>query len=147
MIRPSLIAVVVLVAGMSRANAKPIAGAIRASPDSRCIYNCCKCNCCVSNDGPVDCVSWRPGRTPVPEQLDLANYLPYLVNRLGAALVARMTARALAAHELNIDMWLVLAVLSYRGAPRQIDLVGMTSIDASTMSRLVTRLVRRGIVT
>jgi len=83
----------------------------------------------------------------VPEQLDLANYLPYLVNRLGAALVERMTAHALAQHELNIDMWRVLAVLANRGAQRQIDLVAMTSIDASTMSRLVTRLVRRGIVT
>jgi len=30
---------------------------------------------------------------------------------------------------------------------RQIDLVDMTSIDASTMSRLVTRLVRMGLVT
>jgi len=83
----------------------------------------------------------------VAEQLDLANYLPYLVNRLGSALVARMTANALEQHQLNIDMWRVLAVLSYRGAHRQIDLVCMTSSDASTMSRLVTRLVRMGFVT
>lgn len=80
-------------------------------------------------------------------ELDLANYLPYLVNRLGAALVASMTANALAPHRLGIDMWRVLAVLSYRGAQRQIDLVGMTSIEASTMSRLVSRLVRMGLVT
>ena len=80
-------------------------------------------------------------------QLDLANYLPYLVNRLGSALVASMTANALAQHELNIDMWRALAVLAYRGAQRQIDLVSMTSIDASTMSRLVTRLARIGLVT
>jgi len=33
------------------------------------------------------------------------------------------------------------------GEQRQIDLVDMTSIDASTMSRLVTRLVRMGLVT
>jgi DNA-binding MarR family transcriptional regulator len=83
----------------------------------------------------------------VTDQLDLANYLPYLVNRLGSALVARMSAQALAQHGLNIDLWRVLAVLSYRGAQRQIDLVGMTSIDASTVSRLVTRLVRMGLVT
>jgi DNA-binding MarR family transcriptional regulator len=37
--------------------------------------------------------------------------------------------------------------LSNRGEQRQIDLVDMTSIDASTMSRLVTRLVRMGLVT
>jgi MarR family transcriptional regulator, organic hydroperoxide resistance regulator len=83
----------------------------------------------------------------VTGQLDLANYLPYLVNRLGSALVARMTANALAQHDLTIDLWRVLAVLAYRGAQRQIDLVAMTSIDASTVSRLVTRLVRMGLVT
>jgi DNA-binding MarR family transcriptional regulator len=37
--------------------------------------------------------------------------------------------------------------LSNNGEQRQIDLVDMTSIDASTMSRLVTRLVRIGLVT
>jgi MarR family transcriptional regulator, organic hydroperoxide resistance regulator len=84
---------------------------------------------------------------PVTDQLDLANYLPYLVNRLGSALVARMSASALAPHKLNIDMWRVLAVLSYRGAQRQVDLVAMTSIDASTVSRLVTRLARMGLLT
>jgi DNA-binding MarR family transcriptional regulator len=44
-------------------------------------------------------------------------------------------------------MWRVLAALSNRGEQRQIDLVDMTSIDASTMSRLVTRMVRMGLVT
>jgi len=83
---------------------------------------------------------------PVSASLDLANYLPYLVNRLGSALVASMTADALAEHHLSIDMWRVLAVLSYRGTQRQIDLVTMTSVEASTMSRLVTRLVRMGLV-
>lgn len=80
-------------------------------------------------------------------QLDLANYLPYLVNRLGGALVAAMIDNALAPSDLTIDMWRLLAVLSYRGAQRQVDLVDMTSIEASTVSRLVTRLVRMGWVT
>ena len=44
-------------------------------------------------------------------------------------------------------MWRVLAALSNNGSQRQVDLVGMTSIDASTMSRLVSRLVRMGLVT
>jgi len=44
-------------------------------------------------------------------------------------------------------MWRVLAVLSNRGEQRQIDLSGMTSIDVSTLSRLVTRLVHMGLVT
>jgi MarR family transcriptional regulator, organic hydroperoxide resistance regulator len=82
------------------------------------------------------------GRT----QLDLGNYLPYLVNRLGGALVANFTETSLASHDLTIDMWRMLAVLAYRGAQRQVDLVAMTSIEASTVSRLVTKLARMGIV-
>src|SRR5262245_53637563 len=44
-------------------------------------------------------------------------------------------------------MWRVLAALSNSGGQRQVDLSGMTSIDPSTMSRLVSRLVRGGLVT
>jgi DNA-binding MarR family transcriptional regulator len=44
-------------------------------------------------------------------------------------------------------MWRVLAALSNNGGQRQVDLAGMTSIDASTMSRLVSRLIRIGLVT
>src|SRR5262245_30715238 len=44
-------------------------------------------------------------------------------------------------------MWRLMAVLSYRGAQCQADLVDMTSIEASTVSRLVTRLARMGLVT
>ena len=80
-------------------------------------------------------------------KLELGNYLPYLINRVGFALVESFTADALKANGLSIDMWRVLAALSNNGGQRQVDLVGMTSIDASTMSRLVTRLVRMGLVT
>jgi DNA-binding MarR family transcriptional regulator len=79
-------------------------------------------------------------------QLDLGNYLPYLLNRVGFALVASFT-RALSPHGLTIDMWRVLAALSNNGGQRQVDLCTMTSIDASTMSRQVGRLVRMGLVT
>jgi DNA-binding MarR family transcriptional regulator len=79
-------------------------------------------------------------------RLDLANYLPYLLNRVGFALVERFTADALMAHGLSIDMWRVLAALAHGDEQRQVDLVSRTSIDASTMSRLVTRLSRMGLV-
>jgi DNA-binding MarR family transcriptional regulator len=78
--------------------------------------------------------------------LDLGNYLPYLINRVGFALVESFTADALTSNGLTIAMWRVLAALSNNGEQRQIDLVTMTSIDASTMSRLVSRLVRVGLV-
>ena len=80
------------------------------------------------------------------ERLDLGNYLPYLINRVGFALVDSYS-RTLKPHQLSIDMWRVLAALSNNGGQRQVDLSGMTSIDASTMSRLVSRLVRQSLVT
>jgi DNA-binding MarR family transcriptional regulator len=79
--------------------------------------------------------------------LDLGNYLPYLLNRVGFALVESFTAEALKADGLSIDMWRVLAALSNNGGQRQVDLSEMTSIDVSTMSRLVSRLVRMELVT
>ena len=81
------------------------------------------------------------------DRLDLANYLPYLVNRLGSALVENFTATALAQHNLNIDAWRVMAVLANQGKQRQIDLADMTSIEVSTLSRLITRMVKMGLVT
>jgi DNA-binding MarR family transcriptional regulator len=79
-------------------------------------------------------------------RLQLDDFLPYLINRVGVALVSRFTEQALAQHELTIDMWRVLAALSDNGRQRQVDLAGMTSIEASTISRMVTRLVRRRLV-
>jgi len=79
-------------------------------------------------------------------RLELDDYFPYLINRVGTVLAVRFTADQLAAHGLSIAMWRVLAVLSNNGGQRQIDLAGLTSIDASTLSRLVTRLVRMGLV-
>ena len=43
-------------------------------------------------------------------------------------------------------MWRVMAALASKGGQRQIDLADLTSIEVSTLSRLVTRLVRMGIV-
>ena len=79
--------------------------------------------------------------------LELDDYLPYLINRVGVAIAAAYTADTLARRDLSLAMWRVLAALSNNDEQRQIDLVDMTSIDASTMSRLVTRLVRMGLVT
>jgi DNA-binding MarR family transcriptional regulator len=78
--------------------------------------------------------------------LDLSEHLPYLINRVGSALVARFSADALAGAHLSVASWRVLAVLSSNGGLRQTDLAEMTSIDASTLSRLITRLVHDGLV-
>ena len=79
-------------------------------------------------------------------KLDLDNYLPYLVNRVGTIIAEQFGEEALAPYGLSIAMWRVMAVLASNGGQRQIDLAGLTSIDASTLSRLVTRLVGLGVV-
>jgi MarR family transcriptional regulator, organic hydroperoxide resistance regulator len=85
-------------------------------------------------------------RVKDPAKLDLDNYLPYLVNRVGTIIAEQFGGEALAPYRLSIAMWRVMAVLASRGGQRQIDLAGLTSIDASTLSRLVTRLMGLGIV-
>jgi DNA-binding MarR family transcriptional regulator len=80
-------------------------------------------------------------------KLDLADYLPYLVNRVGTIIAEQFGGEALAQHGLSIAMWRVMAVLASTGGQRQIDLADLTSIDASTLSRIVTRLVRMGLLT
>jgi MarR family transcriptional regulator, organic hydroperoxide resistance regulator len=82
-----------------------------------------------------------------PAKLDLGDYLPYLVNRVGNIIADQFGEEALAPHGLSIAMWRVMAVLASTGGQRQIDLADLTSIDSSTLSRLVTRLVRLGLVT
>jgi DNA-binding MarR family transcriptional regulator len=79
-------------------------------------------------------------------RLQLDDFLPYLINRVGMALVVHFSERALASHRVTIDMWRVLAALADNGRQRQVDLAGMTSIEPSTISRMVTRLVHRGLV-
>jgi DNA-binding MarR family transcriptional regulator len=82
-----------------------------------------------------------------PAKLDLGDYLPYLVNRVGTVIAEQFGEDALARHGLSIAEWRVLAALASAGQQRQIDLADLTSIEASTLSRLVTRLVRMGLVT
>jgi DNA-binding MarR family transcriptional regulator len=82
-----------------------------------------------------------------PAKLDLDNYLPYLTNRVGMIVAEQFGENALARHGLSIAMWRVMAVLASRGSQRQIDLADLTSIEVSTLSRLITRLVRKELVT
>ena len=82
----------------------------------------------------------------MPARLDLTEYLPYLINRVGSSLVARFSDDALSGAGLNIATWRVLAALSSKAPLRQIDIAEITSTEVSTMSRLITRLVHMGLV-
>jgi DNA-binding MarR family transcriptional regulator len=87
-----------------------------------------------------------PGILKVMAKLDLDNYLPYLVNRVGTIIADQWGSEVLAPYRLSIAMWRVMVVLASKGSQRQIDLADLTSIDVSTLSRLVTRLVAMGVV-
>ena len=78
--------------------------------------------------------------------LELSNYLPYLINRVGVALVERFTRDGLQATQLTIGTWRVLAATANHEGVRQVDLARLTSIEVSTVSRLVTRLIKLGLV-
>jgi MarR family transcriptional regulator, organic hydroperoxide resistance regulator len=79
--------------------------------------------------------------------IQLEDFLPFLINRVGVALAANFSATGLKARGLSINDWRVLAILASSRRQRQVDLAGLTSIDPSTLSRLVARLIRMGLVT
>jgi len=76
---------------------------------------------------------------------DLAHYLPYLINRAGARLAVEF-GREIQRHGIVLQEWRVLAALTAHGGQRLSDLAGLTSIDLSTLSRLVGRMVRAGLL-
>ncbi len=78
--------------------------------------------------------------------LDLSEFMPYLINRVGAGLVERFTQDALSEKHLSIGTWRLLVAISNHEGPRQVDLAQLTSIEVSTVSRLVTRLAQLGLV-
>ena len=79
------------------------------------------------------------------QSLNLDEYLPFLINRVGITLVSAFSAE-LTNHQISVPMWRVLAVLHQAGEQRQIDLVNLTSIEESTLSRIVTTLARKKMV-
>jgi DNA-binding MarR family transcriptional regulator len=78
--------------------------------------------------------------------LDLNEYLPYLINRVGFA-VSESFGEVLASDDLTISMWRVLAVLLHNGPQHMTNLAELTTVELSTLSRLVGTLQRRGLVT
>ena len=78
--------------------------------------------------------------------LDLSEYLPYLINRVGGA-VSDAFGDELEKDALTISMWRVLAVLIHNGSQYMTNLAELTTIEPSTLSRLIGTLQRRGLVT
>ena len=77
---------------------------------------------------------------------DLTTYLPYLINRTGVGLAGAFS-REIAPYGVTLPMWRVLAALHHRDRLRVSDLAGLTSIDISTLSRLIGKMEKRNLVT
>jgi len=73
------------------------------------------------------------------------SYLPYLLNRAGARIAAAFSEemRPLGA---TLQMWRVLAALGERDGRRMGDLSETTSIEVSTLTRLVDTMEKKGLV-
>jgi DNA-binding MarR family transcriptional regulator len=76
---------------------------------------------------------------------DLTRYLPYLVNRTGVR-IATAFGEELRAHAVTLPMWRVLAALDHADGQRISDLAALTSIDVSTLSRILDAMQEKGLV-
>jgi DNA-binding MarR family transcriptional regulator len=75
----------------------------------------------------------------------LDGYLPYLLNRAGARIATAFSeeVRPLGA---TLQIWRVLAALHEQDGRRMGDLSETTSIDVSTLTRLVDGMAKKGLV-
>ncbi len=76
---------------------------------------------------------------------DLTRYLPYLVNRTGVR-IATAFGDVLRSHGITLPMWRVLAALDHADGQRISDLAALTSIDVSTLSRILDAMQEKGLV-
>lgn len=76
---------------------------------------------------------------------DLASYLPYLLNRAGSR-IAESFIEVLRPHGISLTMWRVLAALDHEDGQRVGQIAAFTSIEVSTLSRLVDALERKKLV-
>jgi len=75
-----------------------------------------------------------------PAKIDLGDYLPYLVNRVGTIIADQFGAEALAPHGLSIAMWRVMAVLASAGQQRQEEEGQPEAVDRAVHDRILLRI-------
>ena len=86
--------------------------------------------------------------TPLREgdaQFELLDYVPYLINRVAVGMVKNF-ARDLKRYGLDIQTWRVLAAILSHSQCRFGELAKITSIEAPTLSRIVARMQRDGLL-
>lgn len=76
---------------------------------------------------------------------DLLDYVPYLINRVAVGMVKSL-APDLKRYGLDIQTWRILAAVLSHAECRFGDLARSTSIEISTLSRIVARMQRDGLL-
>ncbi len=77
---------------------------------------------------------------------DLNRFLPYHLNRTGVRLATAFT-KELERFNLTLPMWRVLAVLWHHGELKVSDITVDTTIEQSTLSRMLVTMDDRGLIT
>jgi DNA-binding MarR family transcriptional regulator len=78
-------------------------------------------------------------------KLVLQNFLPYLLNRAGLR-IGVLFSHDIEPYGVTLPMWRVLIELCYKGNHRLGELSERTSIDQSTLSRLLVTMQRKGLI-
>jgi DNA-binding MarR family transcriptional regulator len=78
-------------------------------------------------------------------KLNLQDFLPYLLNRAGLR-IGVMFSRDIEQFDVTLPMWRVLVELWHNGDHRLGELAERTSIDLSTLSRLLVTMQRKGLI-
>jgi DNA-binding MarR family transcriptional regulator len=78
-------------------------------------------------------------------KLNLQDFLPYLLNRAGLR-IGVMFSRDIEDYDVTLPMWRVLLELWHHGDHRLGELSERTSIDLSTLSRLLVVMQRRKLI-
>lgn len=86
-----------------------------------------------------------PRRAKMSRKLNLQDFLPYLLNRAGLR-VGLMFSRDIEPFEITLPMWRVMIELWHNGDHRLGDLSARTSIDMSTLSRLLVAMQGKRLV-
>jgi DNA-binding MarR family transcriptional regulator len=75
----------------------------------------------------------------------LSDSFPYLLNRVGVR-IGELFARRIQSYDLTVPMYRVLSALRETPGQRLNDLAEMTTIELSTLSRLIGTMEARGLV-
>ena len=79
-------------------------------------------------------------------EFDLTGFLPYLLNRAGSRIADSFSVMLRNSYGITLQMWRVLAALHHNDGQRVGELSATTSIEISTLSRLLTSMEERGLV-